>query len=45
MIAAPARAAGADTRAVLTDWGVPRVEALLDSRAAIQSDQEFLQPE
>jgi alpha-methylacyl-CoA racemase len=37
----PARAAGADTRAVLTDWGVAAVDELLESGAAIQSDREL----
>jgi alpha-methylacyl-CoA racemase len=33
----PPRASGADTRAVLTDWGVDGVEDLLSSGAAVQS--------
>jgi alpha-methylacyl-CoA racemase len=40
-IPGPARPAGADTRAVLTDWGVAGVDELLASGAAIQGELEF----
>jgi alpha-methylacyl-CoA racemase len=40
-IPSPARAAGADTRTVLTDWGVAGVDELIESGAAIQGDREL----
>lgn len=33
----PPSAPGADTRAALRDWGVPEVDALIDSGVAVQS--------
>jgi alpha-methylacyl-CoA racemase len=35
----PAPRAGADTRAVLTEWGVADVDALIDSGAAVQTTE------
>jgi alpha-methylacyl-CoA racemase len=37
-LAAPGRGSGADTHAVLTDWGVANVDDLLASGAAVQSE-------
>jgi alpha-methylacyl-CoA racemase len=37
-LADPPRGSGSDTRAVLTEWGVPGIEELLSSGAAVQAD-------